>query len=329
MCTAACFQTLDHYFGRNLDLAYSYRETVTITPRKWQIQLRKMGKYQTTYAMIGVAYVKDGQPLYYDATNERGVSIAGLNFPENAFYEQARGEMDEITPFELIPWLLGQCASLAAVRTLLKKLRIINLPYNDELPVTPLHWLIADQTGAIVVECIREGMKVYENPVGILTNNPPFDYHLQHLQQFLSLSAKIPVNRFSDQLQFKPFSLGMGSLGLPGDYSSPSRFVRAAFVKMNSKTSESEAESIGQFFHILSSVEMPLGCVQAGDREYAFTRYSSCCNMDRGLYYYRTYHNSQITCVDMHRENLNAQHLISYPLIGKQKIWLQNETRQP
>ena len=116
----------------------------------------------------------------------------------------------------------------------------------------------------------------------------------------------------------------MGSIGLPGDMSSSSRFVRAAFTKLNSVCGETEEEGVSQFFHILSSVEQPKGCTLVREGEYEFTLYSSCCNTDQGVYYYKTYDNSQISAVDMHAEDLDGSKVVSYPLIKQQQIHFQN-----
>jgi choloylglycine hydrolase len=129
----------------------------------------------------------------------------------------------------------------------------------------------------------------------------------------------------TDAVDLKPYSLGMGSIGLPGDLSSASRFVKAAFTKLNSLSGDSESESISQFFHILGAVAQQRGCVRVRNEEYEFTQYSSCCNMDKGIYYYTTYENSQITAVDLHREALDSSALISYPLIKGQQIRWQNQ----
>lgn len=112
-------------------------------------------------------------------------------------------------------------------------------------------------------------------------------------------------------------------MGLPGDLSSSSRFVRAAFTKLNSVKKETEEGSLGQFFHILGSVAQQEGCVKVGEH-YEKTVYSSCCNVDEGIYYYTTYGNSQITGVSMHNTDLNSQKLTAYPLINAQQIRMEN-----
>lgn len=314
MCTAITYKTKNHYFGRNLDLEYSYRESVTITPRNFPFRFRKMGEMKHHYAMIGMAMVEEDYPLYYDATNEKGLSMAGLLFAGNAVYpEEAEGK-DNVSPFEFIPWILGQCASLEEAQPLLQRINLAAIDFSEKYPLSELHWMISDREGSIVVEAVKEGLKVYDNPVEVLTNNPPFDMQLFGLNRYMGLSAEQVTNHFSKELELKTYSRGMGSLGLPGDWTSPSRFVRAAFTRMNAVSGNSEEESVSQFFHMLGSVAHPRGCVHMGDNQYEITIYSSCCNTNKGIYYYKTYDNPDIIGIDMYREELEGSCLVSYPM---------------
>ncbi len=324
MCTAISFLTKDHYFGRNLDLERSYIETVTITPRNYPLYFRHKKTIYNHYAMIGMAYVHADYPLYYEATNEHGLSIAGLNFPGNADYKPKHPEKDNITPFEFIPWILSQCTTIADTKHLLKKINLLNENYSEELPLSPLHWMISDRKSSITVESVKDGLNIYENSVGILTNNPTFDMQLFHLNNYIHLTNKEPQNNFSSKLNLEKYSRSLGSFGMPGDWSSQSRFVKATFAKMNSVCESTEESSVSQFFHILSSVEHPRGCVAIAENLYEITIYSCCCNTDKGIYYYKTYDNSQIAAIDMFRENLDSTSLISYPLVKTQPILWHN-----
>lgn len=324
MCTAATYLTKDFYFGRNLDLHMSYNEGVTITPRDFPFHFRCGKNLNQHYAIIGMATVVSDYPLYFDATNEKGLSLAGLNFPKNAVYYEKKENKENITPFELIPWILGQCATVAEALCLLEKMNLWNDPFSQHLPLSPLHWMLADRERCVVLEPMADGLKIHENPIGILTNNPPFEYHMYHLADFMNATSRIPTNRFASQVDLIPYSLGMGSIGIPGDMSSASRFVKAAFTKLNSISGNAESESISQFFHILGSVTQQRGLTAVEGEEYEFTLYSSCCNTDKGIYYYTTYENSQITAVSMHNENLDQQTLIFYPLVKGQQIFFQN-----
>ena len=324
MCTAATYKTKDFYFGRTLDYEFSYGEEVTITPRNYSFNLRCMGVMINHYAIIGMAHIAEDYPLYYDAINERGLGMTGLNFVGNAVYKGKVPNRDNVAQFEFIPWILGQCASVKEARKLLMRINLINIPFSEKKPVAQLHWMIADRNEAITVEAVKEGLKVYDNPIGVLTNNPPFDEQMFGLNNYMQLSAKPPQNHFSQKLPLHAYSRGMGALGLPGDLSSQSRFVRAAFVKMNSISGNSESESISQFFHILGSVDQQRGCCDVGDGKFEITIYTSCCNADKGIYYYTTYDNHQITAVDMQKEALDGILLIRYPLIQGEQIKMQN-----
>ena len=324
MCTAVAYKTKDHYFGRNLDLEYSYHETVTITPRNYHFQFRNTQDMETHLAIIGMAYVVDSYPLYYDATNEKGLSMAALNFPDNAVYQPLKKDKVNVTSYELIAWILSRFQSVDEVVKILDEVNITNQCFNDELPISPLHFMVSDKNRSIVLEPMTTGLMVYDNPVNVLTNNPPFLYHLTNLNNYMSLTNETPKNNFSDKLTLNQYSRGMGSLGLPGDLSSVSRFVRAAFTTLNSVSGEKEEESVSQFFHILNAVYQQRGCVKMEKDVYEKTVYSSCCNTDKGIYYYTTYDNAQITAVDMHKEDLDGKELILYELIKEQQINYQN-----
>lgn len=320
MCTAITYKTKDHYFGRTLDYSFSYEETVTICPRNYPFSFRKMTKMESHYAIIGMAYVVEEYPLFYEGTNEQGLSMAGLNFPGNAYYGTERRDKENLAVFEFIPYILGSCENVAQARKRIEKINLVDIAFHKELQPAPLHWMIADRYSAITVEAVREGIKIYDNPVGVLTNNPPFPQQMFSLNNYRSLSPKTLDNTFSPEIQLNVYCQGLGGLGLPGDLSSNSRFVRAAFTKLNAVSGDGEEESISQFFHILGTVEQSRGCVEIKDEEYEITIYTSCCNTDRGIYYYTTYDNPGITAVDMHKRNLDEQKLYVYPLRKKMHI---------
>ena len=268
MCTAATYKTRDFYFGRTLDYEFSYGDEIVFTPRAFPFDFRHTARRDTHYAMLGMAHVADGYPLYYDAMNEKGLCAAGLNFVGNAVYTAVLPGKENVAQFELIPWLLGSCASVAEVRTLLAGATVTYTPFSDKFPPAQLHWLIADRNEAITVESTATGLHVYDNPAGVLTNNPPFDLQMFHLNDYMQLSPRQPENRFSDALALRTYSRGMGALGLPGDLSSASRFVRAAFVRAHSASGEDETASVSQFFHILGAVEQPRGCCEVAEGKY-------------------------------------------------------------
>ena len=324
MCTAVTYKTKDFYFGRTLDYDFSYGDEVVITPRKYPFSFRNMGVLETHYAMMGMALVEDDYPLYHEAVNEKGLGMAGLNFVDNAVFSDEMPGKDNVATFEFIPWILSECATVGEARKRMEKLNLTKESFSEKLPAAKLHWIIADRDEAITVEAVKEGIKIYDNPAGVLTNNPPFEEQMFMLNNYMHLSPKTPENLFSRELSLHVYSRGMGALGLPGDLSSMSRFVRSAFVKMNSVSGDSEEESVSQFFHILGAVDQQRGCCDLGEGNYEITLYTCCCNADKGIYYYTTYDNHQITAVDMHKEDLDGSLLVRYSVIKEEQIKRQN-----
>lgn len=185
--------------------------------------------------------------------------------------------------------------------------------------------MLSDTTGAcIVVEAVADGLKVYDNPAGVLTNNPPFPEQLFRLNDYMHLQTTSPTNTFNPALPLKPYSRGMGAIGLPGDLSSSSRFVKAAFTRAHSLSADDESSSISQFFHILHSVEQQNGCCDLGDQKYEHTIYSSGYNLEQGIFYYTTYNNHQISAISLAKADLDAADLIKYPIIETEQIHQQN-----
>lgn len=322
MCTAINLRMTNHYFGRNLDLEYHFNEEVTIMPQGYYFPFGDANYSGKQYPIIGMATVIDQIPLYYDATNIHGLSIAGLNFPGNAVYRPANQNKYNIAPYALIPWLLTQCCTVNEARDLLKDTNIANTAFNENTPLTPLHWIISDQNESIVVEPMSDGIQIIENPVDVLTNNPPLPYHLWNLCNYLNLTNQSPSGDLIKKQGLRPYSNGMGGIGLPGDLSSASRFVKAAFLLSNSSCDDTESDCISQFFHILDAVSHTRGSVLVNNK-FEITYYSSCCNATKGIYYYKTYNNSRISAIDMHREDLSGNSLIRYPLRTDQDIFIE------
>lgn len=324
MCTAATYETKDFYFGRTLDYEFSYGDEITVTPRNFGFAFCREGLMHNHYAIIGMAHVEDNYPLYYDAVNEKGLGMAGLNFVGNACYQEENKDKQNVSPFEFIPWILGQCATVEDAKKKLESINLVNIPFSEKLPLAQLHWIIAGHGKSITVESTESGLHVYDNLAGVLTNNPPFNEQMFNLNNYMYLSTGEPENHFCSKLPLQVYSRGMGAMGLPGDLSSQSRFVRAAFVRANSVSGTSEEESVSQFFHILGSVDQPRGCCLLKDGKYEVTLYTSCCNTNKGIYYYTTYENHQISAVNMYHEQLNATDLIRYPLVRKEQFNIQN-----
>lgn len=311
MCTAVTYKADSFYFGRTLDNEFSFGEKVTVTPRNFPFRFSNGRKITSHYAIIGMAYVRDNYPLYFDAMNEKGLCMAGLNFVGNAVFGKEKDGCDNIAVYEFIPWILSQCTNVNDAMYLLEKINLTDKPFSNDLPTAQLHWILADRNQAITIECTDDGVHFYENQVGVLTNNPPFEYQMQHLNNYMHLSARNPENHFASDIDFSVYSKGMGAIGLPGDWSSQSRFVRACFVKMNSVKEKDEMSAVNQFFHIMGSVNQVKGCALTDDGS-EYTVYTSCMNADKGIYYFNTYENRQLNAVDMNSIDTDGNELIIF-----------------
>lgn len=317
MCTAIVYKDKDTYLGRNLDLHFHYSESVTITPRNFPFP------WDSGYAIIGIATIQKDYPLYYDAVNEMGLAMAGLNFPGICYYPPQCKNKDCIAPYEFIPWVLSRFSCAKEAVQAIRRIRLADIPFSPEFPPTPLHFILCDKESCYTIEPTKKGLNIHENPVGVLTNSPDFPYHLYNLCNYQNLSPSPAENRLCPSLSLPPYSNGMGAFGLPGDLSSASRFVKASFILQNALKKEEEIPSVTQCFHILGSVKQQEGCVKA-EGQWEKTVYTSCCNTDKGIYYYNTYENCQITAVHLYHEDLNCTDLISYPLCFTPQIRAEN-----
>lgn len=313
MCTAIVFGDKNRYFGRTLDLEYRMDESVIITPRKYRFSYKCTFSEVTEYAIIGTGIIRDNYPLYYDATNEKGLSVAGLNFVNNAYYHQKCEDKINLAPHELIPYLLGKCSTVEECIDALSKINLVNISFNEEFQSAQLHWIISDKNRTITLECMKDGIKIHKNDVGVLTNNPPFDFQMLNLSNYVNLTSGEVINRFSSRVDLNQYSRGMGAIGLPGDLSSVSRFVRVCFTKLNAVLPENEYEQVTQFFHVLGSVEQHEGSVKIGNK-YERTQYTSCCDTEKMIYYYTTYENSQINAVKLTSRDIASARLVEYKM---------------
>lgn len=283
MCTAI---SKSGYFGRTLDLEGSRGEEVVIMPRRFPVRFFRETDMAQHPAIIGCALVNEGVPLWFDAVNEYGLAAAGLNFPEYAAYLEPKSDKINLASFELIPFVLSKCRNLCEAAELLKHCNITTDSVSPDLPTTPMHWMIADREDCIAVEPTAGGLIVYNNPFGVLTNSPPF-----------------PVHR--DNVMLNPRLTPSNAAGLPGDWSSESRFLRATFAKKYTA-----GNGVSDFFHILDSVCVPLGC---GKKDWR-TVYTSCTDLERGDYYFTTYENREIKKIALDCVNVNSDSLAVFSM---------------
>lgn len=306
MCTSIAMRAENFYFGRNMDIDYCFGERVAIVPRGFPLTFRKTSAMDKHYAIIGMAAVYENYPLFADGMNENGLCMAGLKFAGNAVYSDtvATGKTG-IAPYELIPWILGRCRTVSEAKALLNETCIINEPFSADLPLSPLHWHISDKNSSIVVENTAEGMKIYDNPADVLTNNPPFPFHLYNLSQYSGLTPDFSPRNSKTE----PFGLGFGGIGLPGDFSPASRFVKTEFLLRNAPADS----GICDFFHILDGAAIPRGAVITPDKRLHFTTYSCCMDTAAAVYYYKLY-NGQCKGITLDSRRINDNRLMEFTL---------------
>lgn len=316
MCTSLSYRGKRAFFGRNLDYDVSFGEEVVFLPRNFPLLFRRVKGLDRHYAILGMAHVESGVPLFYDAMNECGLAISALNFPGNATYYPLQEGRENVASFELIPYLLGQAKTVDDVLALLMVMNLDDDRFSESFPPSPLHFHVADKKRSIVIETLPTGMKVHENPLGVLTNNPPFEEQMERLADYVGLSPVEPKNAFAPDLPLAPASRGYGAKGLPGDITSPSRFVRAAFALSHTP----EDTDVSQFFHLLANVENVKGVCLAESGRLEHTLYSCCCDLDELVYHYATYACRGITSIALKREDLEAHALRRFPLPEEERF---------
>lgn len=329
MCTALTLKTKDgyHLFGRNMDVEYSFNQSIYLIPRNFQYTNHATDEQNTTkYAILGMATIIDHHPCLADGFNEKGLACAGLNFPGFVHYEDhiTPGKTN-IPPYDLILWVLSNFETLDEVKAALTKVNIVKIPLGENVPIPTLHWIVTDNTGqSIVIESTADKFSVYDNTAGVLTNSPTFDWHLINLRQYMHLSTHQPKVESWGDLELTTLGQGQGAFSLPGDSSPISRFVRIAFFRAHSNVGEDEMSAVTEFFHLLSSVAMIKGSVTTNEGMDDLTLYTSCMCQEKGIYYYTTYNNQRINMIDLNKEDLDAAEIKMFEFKDKQDINHQN-----
>ena len=299
MCTGIRFTDTEGnmYFGRNLDWTQGYGERVVATPADAAVPAAFERPSDPTRGrtVIGMGIVVGGIPLYFDCGNDAGLAVAGLNFPQSARYaaEPRQGSIN-VAAYEFPYWVARTFASVDEARRALRNVTVVAKPVNDQLPVANLHWIIGDATGSIVVECMADGLRVWENDADVLTNEPDFGWQRTNLRNYLTLSDEEPAHAAWGAAGLAPFGSGMGMQGIPGDYSGPARFVKAAFVNSHYPAQCGEAANVVRLFRTLGAVAVPEGCAKMADGAYEKTLYTSCFSASTMTYYHATYDDPQI-----------------------------------
>ncbi|HDR3655849.1 TPA: choloylglycine hydrolase [Bacillus cereus] len=328
MCTSLTLQTknFQHLFGRTMDFTLDMNQEVIIIPRRYQWNNITGETIRAKKAVVGMGINFGGRVMMADGVNETGMTCATLYFPGFATYSNhIDSNKTNVAPFDFVTWSLTQFNSVEEVRKSIDNIAFIDVPLSVLGITPPLHWILADKSGAcIVLEPTADGIKVYDNPIGVMTNSPEFNWHLQNLRQYIGLKSQPFAPTEWGDVPLSAFGQGSGTMGLPGDFTPPSRFVRAAYGKQNIQSIENEEEGISAIFHILSNCEVPKGAVITEDGILDNTIYTSAMCMESGTYYYHTYDCRQIIAIHLFHENLDATEIKTYPFQRKQKIFYEN-----
>ncbi len=328
MCTSLTLQTKNgqHLFARTMDFTLDFNQEVIIVPRSYRWNNITGEIIETKQAVIGMGINYQERVILADGVNEAGMTCATLYFPGFATYNESIDDnKTNLAPFDFVAWSLTQFNSIKELRKSVDSISFLDVPLPILGLTPPLHWIIADKWGeCIVLEPTTEGLKVYDNPLGVMTNSPEFNWHLQNLRQYIGLRSQPYESIQWGDLSLSAFGQGSGSIGLPGDFTPPSRFVRAAYGKQNIQDIDNEEEGVSAIFHILSNCELPKGGVITEEGTLDNTIYTSAMCMESGIYYYHTYDCRQIIAIHLFHENLDTDEIKTYPFQRKQQIFYEN-----
>ena len=313
MCTGIRFSDAqgNFYFARNLDWSCSYGEHVVITPTNAKVVSLFGATDRIDYPIIGMGITAAGTPLYFDCANERGLAVAGLNFPGYAHYEEGAVEgKTNVAAFEFPLWVVATFETVDEVEAALPDVAIVDAPINDRFPTSLLHWIIGDGTRSIVVEYTSEGMQVFHDDFDVLANQPGFAWHAENVRNYLNATPEVPTGVKWDKAELAPYGSGGGMRGIPGDYYSPSRFVRAAYLNANYPVKDTEEENVARMFHTLQGVSMIDGAARMTDGAFEITVYTGGFSARTNTYYYNTYDDPAIRSVALSDYPTNGTELI-------------------
>ena len=318
MCTGIRFNDAagKMYLGRNLDWTQGYGERVVATPpaAKVPAAFDRPDDPETVHAVIGMGIVVEGVPLYFDCGNDAGLAVAGLNFPQSACYaKDAREGAVNVAAYEFPYWVARTFSSVGEVRSALAGVTVVAKPINDRLPVANLHWIIGDATGSIVVECMEDGMHIWDDDADVLTNEPDFGWQRTNLRNYLMLDNAEPDHVEWRGVALAPFGSGMGMQGIPGDYSGPARFVKVAFVNSHYPIQDDESANVARMFRTLGSVAVPEGCAKMADGSFEKTLYTSCFSAASLTYYHATYNDPAVRAYPLSSVDLTGTKPVFVP----------------
>ncbi|MCP9928729.1 linear amide C-N hydrolase [Cyanobium sp. CH-040] len=322
----------DVVFARTLEFALDLESEVIMVPRGYARTGTAPGgragmRWTSRYASLGANGV--GLPFIFDGLNEKGLAVGTFYFPTTAGY-QAFSPADArrtLAPWELGSWLLESFASVEEVRRNIANVVVADVVYPAWGFTPPVHYIVNDASGkSIVIEYIGGKLNVHDNPLGIMANSPSFDWHMTNLRNYVNFTLTNPAPVTIGGVKLQPFGMGAGMLGLPGDFTPPSRFVRAAAFATSVDPGKTGDDAVLAAFHVLNNFDIPKGAAREGHKDERgnvvadYTTWTSANDLARRRFLFRTYDNSQIRSVELMKLDLNAKGITSFSMQGKEQI---------
>lgn len=313
-------------YGRSLEFGKYLDSNILFIPRNHNFQgatpiaNTKGLSWTSKYAVVGANMLKLN--YFVDGINEKGLAGGIFYFPDYTNFQDINSEEAKfsIAGWQLLTWILGTCNSIKEVKEKLPKIKINRAVLPKWNAFQPVHYIIHDQNGnSLVIEYIKGQLQLHDNPLGVLTNSPSFDWHTINLNNYINLSAlNVPRKKLTD-ITLMPLGQGSGMLGLPGDFTPPSRFVRAAAFSQTILSSETGAQDVNTAFHMLNLFDIPKGVVRGGKDEFDYTQWISVTDLKSKKYYFHTYDNRQIYMIDLDKIK-NTKKVLTVPMKYESKI---------
>lgn len=314
-------------YGRTMEFDKDIESTILVVPRNYSfvgttpLENVEGLRWKSKYAVVGAN--ASGVTHFVDGVNEVGLAGGLFYFSGCAEYQDVDASTinNSIAPSELMTWILTTCATVHEVKQALATLRVSKTVFKPWGFIPPIHAIVHDDIGnSLVIEYVNGSLHLYDNPLGVITNSPTFDWHLTNLKNYTALFA-CAQRKMQGRANVPAIQMHeLGSLGLPGDFSSTSRFVRAAFFSQIIVPSDNEDETRDLLFHLLNLFDIPIGMVGERLGTYDYTQWTSVCDLRNKKYYFHTYENRQIHCVDLMKCNVNAQKPLFIAMKRQQKV---------
>ena len=318
--------------ARTLEFGVDLKSEVIMVPRGYDRTGTAPGgkpgmRWKARYASLGANGV--GLPYIFDGLNEKGLAVGTFYFPTTAGYMDFKPEDVDRTlaPWELGSWLLENFSDVEEVRANIGNVVVPAVMLKAWGFVPPVHWVVHDATGkSIVIEYVKGRLNVHNNPLGIMSNSPSFDWHMTNLRNYVNLQVTNSPTLKLGPLELEPLGQGAGMLGLPGDYTPPSRFVRIAAFSQAVLPSKTGWEAVQQAFHVLNAFDIPKGVARDREKDEHgnivadYTTWTSASDLKRKRFYFRTYENSRIRMVDLMRMDINGNKIVTISMKGKEAV---------